>query len=289
MSATFSALSSEELGATMAAADLSLARQRQGLEESGVVIDEDSHIRLAPKRSAAPTVGPAWNGEVETEKVGRGLVARVGGYIYVCEYATCAENWRTEVLPREQINVLMDMYKLHITQCHEKKAGSEADDKYVKDQESYNEAVKLRTIEAHSDNRVDILSPARFFAMPLQHQAIAKQQPANQTPVWDRLDLGHLGIHLADSSIVVKIHNRGYGGIQLKFFSPLNLSVNESDKEVMLKPVHAGGAMKQTRNVKNIRTISEAVGALMNCLTIWRHIHPMDYGTWAIVRFILEL
>ena len=26
----------------------------------------------------------------------------------------------------------------------------------------------------------------------------------------------------------------------------------------------------------------------MNCEVIWRHIHPMDYGTTAVVRFLMD-
>ena len=34
--------------------------------------------------------------------------------------------------------------------------------------------------------------------------------------------------------------------------------------------------------------MAEAMGALMNCEVIWRHIHPMDYGTTAVVRFLMD-
>jgi len=134
--------------------------------------------------------------------------------MYVCEYDSCAENWRTKVVPQEQMGLLVDLYKLHISQCHEKK-DSEDGGKFDKDQENCKDAVKLRNIEAHTDNRLDILSPVRFLPMPLQYQHIGKNQPARQLPIWERLDLSHIGIHLADGSIVGKIHNRAHGDIQL--------------------------------------------------------------------------
>ena len=34
--------------------------------------------------------------------------------------------------------------------------------------------------------------------------------------------------------------------------------------------------------------MADAMGALMNCEVIWRHIHPMDYGTTAVVRFLMD-
>ena len=48
------------------------------------------------------------------------------------------------------------------------------------------------------------------------------------------------------------------------------------------------GIKLKLRNVKSIRTMAEAMGALMNCEVIWRHIHPMDYGTTAVVRFLMD-
>ena len=283
----FTALSKESLQDAVATAEECLRRQRAGLEGSGRTDEEESVIRLEPRISGPKTVGTSWDGEEQTGKLGRGLVARMSGWMYVCEYDSCAENWRTQVVPQEQMSLLVDLYKLHIAQCHEKKTSSEDGEKLDKDQESYKEAVKLRNFEAHTDNRLDVLSPARFLPAPLQYQSIAKHQPAKQVPVWERLDLAHIGIHLADSSIVGKIHNRSYGGIQLRFFSTPNLSVNESEKDIMLKPVHTG-AMRQTRNVKNIRSMSELMGALDNCQCIWQQIHPMDYGTTAIIRFLRD-
>ena len=49
--------------------------------------------------------------------------------------------------------------------------------------------------------------------------------------------------------------------------------------------ISMNGIKLKLRNVKSIRTMAEAMGALMNCEVIWRHIHPMDYGTTAVVRF----
>ena len=98
--------------------------------------------------------------------------------------------------------------------------------------------------------------------------------------------MSHLGIHLADSSIITKLHDRGYAGAQLKYFSPINLGLNENDKDLMLKPSMNG--MKTTRNIRDILNISEAVGALLNFESIWRHIHPIDWGSTAIVRFLMD-
>ena len=116
-------------------------------------------------------------------------------------------------------------------------------------------------MEAHKDNRVDVLSPVRFWPMPLRHKYIAELQPANQTPVWDRIDLSHIGIQLADTSIIAKLHNRAYSGAQLKDFSNINLGMSEADKDVMLRPASEGG-IKQTRGTKAISTVPEAVAAL---------------------------
>ena len=189
----FAALSEADLQQTKRAAEARLAKQRigvvdvqQGNSDDGV--GETEGIRLAPKSSGPATMGPDWDGPDQAlNKQGRGLVSRANGLMYVCEYDECMENWRTEVLPQEQASVLVEMYKLHITQYHEKKKSSEEEEKCDKEQANYEEAVKLRSIEAHNDNRLDILSPARFFPMPLQYQEIAKQQPAKQTPVWARL------------------------------------------------------------------------------------------------------
>ena len=116
---------------------------------------------------------------------------------------------------------------------------------------------------------------------------LAKQQPTNQTPVWSRLDLSHLGLSMADNSIIAKLHNRSYTGAQLKHFSATNLKKDPVDKDLFFKPLREG-VMKQTYNVKQIATLGEAVMALLNCELIMRHLHPCDYGTTAICRFLIE-
>ena len=71
----------------------------------------------------------------------------------------------------------------------------------------------------------------------------------------------------------------------MKDFSNVNLGMNEADKDVMLLPASEGG-VKQTRGTKAISTVPEAVATLLNCLAIWGHLHPCDYGTLNIVRFL---
>ena len=86
-----------------------------------------------------------------------------------------------------------------------------------KEKEKYVEATKVRVIPAGEDNRLDKLHPVRFLPLPLRYQ------PARQTPVWERLDLSHVGLHLVDSTIIKKCHDRTYTGTQLKDFSGVNL------------------------------------------------------------------
>ena len=182
---------------------------------------------------------------------------------------------------------LVKMYEMHVNQYHGKKKTSSEEEKSDRDRESYNDVIKERTMEACVDNRVDLLAPARFLPTPLQYQHIAKKQPARQTPVWERIDLAHYGLHLADTSIVGKIHDRCYGGIKLNYFLAMNLGVDEEDKDVVLRPQRSG-TLKQTKSVKTISSMEEAAQALMNCSLIWRFIHPLDYGTEAIVRFLMN-
>ena len=87
--------------------------------------------------------------------------------------------------------------------------------------------------------------------MPLRYKFIADLQPANQKPVWDRIDLNHVGIHLADTSIVKKIHNRAYAGAKLDNFSSLNLGANESDKRSYVAPSPERSNEADTWNVVN--------------------------------------
>ena len=142
----------------------------------------------------------------------KGLTQSGDGWFYACEYDDCASNWCTKILPGGQFGALVQMYKLHVDQCHEKKTSSADQEKHDKKQESYKEAIKLRTFESHQDNRMDVLSPVRFLPMPLRHEHIAKFQPVNQLPIWDRIDLFHVGVHLADTAIIKKLHNRTYAG-----------------------------------------------------------------------------
>ena len=257
-------------------------------DSGGIVLEKEvsdvSGILLAPKNTDKITVGPPWGTGAAQAANSKGLAQSADGWCYVCEYVDC--DWHTKILPDGQIVALVEMYKLHVDQCHEKKKGSVDQEKYDKEQESYKEATKLRTIESHQDNRMDVLSAVRFWPMPLSHKHIAKLQPPNQVPVWDRINLSHVGVHLADTAIIKKLHNRAYGGAQLKHFSSSNLGIVETDKDVVLKPSDNG--MRQTSHFKQLSSIQEAARALLNCEVIWRHIHPCDYGMYAIVRFLLD-
>ena len=280
----FKKLTEEQVKSATESAEAALDRQRKGIDKPGSsgknVVSESSDILLGPKEGPT-TKGVAW-GEANQES--KGLIGNDVGYYYVCEYDACVIDWSTEVLPKDQVSVLVKMYEMHVSQYHDRKnSTSEQGDK---DEENYAEVTKMRVIEAHKDNRMDVLSYVRFLPMPLQYQQIAAKQPAKQTPVWARIDLSHLGIHLADNSIITKLHDRGYAAAQLKFFSPTNLGLNENDKDLMLKPSMNG--MKTARNIREISSVPEAVGALLNFLSIWNHIHPMDWGSPAIVRFLMD-
>ena len=74
---------------------------------------------------------------------------------YVCEYDTCVVDWSTEVLPKEQPSVLVKMYEMHVSQYYERK--SSAAGQVDKDEENYAEVTKMKTIETHKDNRMDVL------------------------------------------------------------------------------------------------------------------------------------
>ena len=283
-------MSSVDLESTLAKADKGLERQRPGLDGSDAREDGDGSSPSSFARvGRSPSVGILGApGEKRIEMVaGTGLVPHDGGWMYVCEFGDCPNKWTTRVVPIEQISVLVRIYELHVAQCHDPKKDGTEQDKFAKDQASYQEATKLKTIEAHEDNRVDVLSPARFLPMPLRHRYIAEQQPANQVPVWDRLDLDHLGLHIADTSIISKMHNRTYAGAKLEHFSPTNLGMNENDKDLTFRP-SSGGGMRSARSTKSISSIPEAVGALMNFEEIWRRLHPLVYGSRAIVIFLMD-
>ena len=289
----FEQLSQEELATIQRQADESLKRQQFGVNQ-----DQSDCILSGPKPPGPVTMGSPWNvndgsgNEYQSPLLeqltagggAKGLTSGPEGWKYGCEFDSCPNKWTTPPLPVEQVASLVKMYEIHVAQAHSKKVGAEEGDKEV---ESYKEVTKLETIPAHTDNRVDVLSPVRFKPLPLRYQYIAKCQPIQQTPVWERLDLSHLGLHLADSSIIGKLHNRGYTGAQLRHFSGLNLGLDPKDKDVVLKPMSAGG-LKQTRNLRSINTMDEAVIALMNCDIIMRQLHPCDYGTTALVRFLMD-
>ena len=284
----FKKLTEGEVKLAAANAEAALARQRKGIDTSGPEVakkgDTDKIEILMSQKDGPVTKGVPW-GESRAElKDVKGLVCCVDGCYYVCEYETCAIEWSTDILPKEQASVLVKMYEMHVSQYHERK-GSTAE-QVDKEEENYAEVTKMKVVETHKDNRMDVLSYVRFLPMPLQYQQIAAKQPAKQTPVWSRIDLSHLGIHLADGSIITKLHDRGYAGAQLKHFSPTNLGLNENDKDLMLKPSMNG--MKTARNIRDISSVSEAVGALLNFESIWRHIHPMDWGSTALVRFLMD-
>ena len=289
-STPFAVMNSKDLEDTLAKADKAMERQRPGLDGSGAREDGGVNPLLQPPMigRTSSVESPRMPGEGRSDMMAeKGLVPADGGWMYVCEFEDCSNKWSTKVVPVEQISVLVRIYELHVAQCHGSNKDSVEQDKFAKDQASYQEATKLKTIESHKDNRVDVLSPARFLPMPLRHRYIAEFQPANQVPVWDRLDLDHLGLHIADSSIISKLHNRSYAGAKLEHFSPTNLGMNETDKDLTFRP-SSGGGMRSARSTKHISTIAEAVGALMNFEEIWRHLHPCDYGSRAIVRFLMD-
>ena len=242
-------LSREELQRNMDSADAALDRQRLGVSEKGrtggVFSTEDNIGPLTGPKNGPPTVGQPWDVDTPAPEAKKGLVKCLEGVKYVCEYDECLENWSTDILPVEQAVALVKMYEMHVNQYHGKKKSSNEEEKSDRDREMYKEVIKERTIAACVDNRVDLLAPARFLPMPLQYQHIAKNQPAQQTPVFERIDLAHLGLHMADTTIVRKIHDMSYGGARLRDFLALNLGIDVDDKDVLLKPQRSG-ALKQT-------------------------------------------
>ena len=290
---TFRPLEPEDLATTKDKANDGLKKQHVGVGDS---------ILTGPKSpSALGTLGETWSfpgvlgdsrsnsqrnmedtaAPKDLEKVG--LFSVSNGWKINCEYEGC--KWDTEVLSEGQVSTLAKMYELHVQKDHKNEAGTELD----KEKDAYEEATRLKDIPAHTDNRLDILSPVRFYPFPLQYQHIAKNQPAKQSPVWPRLDLSHVGLQLVDNSIVSKLHNRAYTGAQLRHFSETNLKLDPEDKGLVLRPIGGSqGGLKQTRHVRYINTIDDATMALLNCELIMRHLHPMDYGTTALVRFLLD-
>ena len=102
-------------------------------------------------------------------KPAAGITQDKDGFRLGCEYEYC--NWVTIPVPVEQLSALTKLYEMHTTQLHKKEVGDTNSDK---DQEAYNEATKLKEIPAHRDNRMEILSPVRFYPLPLRYQ-IARQ------------------------------------------------------------------------------------------------------------------
>ena len=211
----FAQLTDSELANIQKQADESLRRQQFGVGGSSNQEYSDSPL-LGPKNTGQITMGSPWNaqdgsgneyqsppdmGPLPAEGGAKGLTSVPGGWMFVCEFDNCPSKWATQVLPMEQVATLVKLYEMHVGQVHGKKEGAVEVDKEL---ESYKEATKLESIPQHSDIRVDVLSPVRFKPLPLRYQYIAKQQPKQQTPVWERLDLSHLGLHLADSSVIGK-------------------------------------------------------------------------------------
>ena len=271
----FAQLGEESMRRAMAQAEEALVRQRPGVDGVGwpaagfaepetaaaaqAAPAKDAAASLAKEKIYASVLGhntsstPSMN--VSGSGVGaglsaardKGLTSTGGGWRFICEFEYCSRDWKTEVVPASEIATLVKLYELHTLQVHKTK--EEESGEMFKEKEKYVEATKVRVIPAGEDNRLDKLRPARFLPLPLRYQDIAKNQPARQTPVWERLDLSHVGLHLADSTIIKKCHDRTYTGAQLKDFSGVNLGMDPCDKDLVFKPLHAGG-MKQTRSLQ---------------------------------------
>ena len=285
----FVELSPEDMDRTQAKAADGLARQRAGLSD-GVDIGNNNSDGplLGPKETSTVTQGVPW-GPMNTSSVGgnksdkKGLVCLPSGnWGVLCEQDNCS--WHTEELPIEQIQVLVTLYGMHVSQEHEKKEDKENEDK---DQATYLEVTKIRKIEAHEDNRVDILSPVRFDVIPLRAEYIAAQQPAVQTPIYGRRNVEHFGLILNDLTIISKLHNRAWTGAKLKYFASTNLGTEESEKAMILK-LSSKGDFDHRKNYKGLRNMSDAVDALLNADLLWGLIHPCDYGTKVIVHFLIR-
>ena len=288
----FPIMNDKELEAAKNAANLAAQEQRGGLSGDRTL--------LGPKPQGAPGVtGVPWSTgqstlNIDIDHTGADFASECGqvGLVisgdgnqckYVCEYPSCS--WKTRPVSEDKMMVLIEMYKAHIQQLHSAKEVDQAE--IDKDQQAFKEATKLVDIAAHQDNRLDVISPVSYMRAPVRWRYAVSKLPTRITPVYSRLDLSHLGVRLNDNSIIAKMHNRAYAGAQLKDFSNANLEQTEEEKGDIIRTLASGG-FKQSRNTREIKSMGEAVIALLNYELICRQLFVLDHGPLVIVRFLIE-
>ena len=55
----------------------------------------------------------------------KGLVPHLDEWMYVCEFDDCEDDWCTSVVSMAQVPALVEMYKMHVSQRHDKKGSAE--------------------------------------------------------------------------------------------------------------------------------------------------------------------
>ena len=74
----------------------------------------------------------------------------------------------------------------------------------------------------------------------------------------------------------------------MKYFFSGNLALEEADKAPTLNINESMTGFDTKKGYRKLRTIHDAVDALMNFDLCWSEIHPLDYGSRNIVRFLIK-
>ena len=192
-----------------------------------------------------------------------------------CDFVTMRSN---DVHAMEAIVKEMEQ---HLRDQHPTKGPNET---FSAARAAYVEATKLTEVEAGVDNRSSILHPMRTRPGVIDHRALIKMQPMIQEHVYCYPDMGYIGLHIANPKIVDQLHDRSDPNLILEKFSPGNLSTRMKDTRGSSSMNNYGNVEEEWANFANIGDAVLAVDQY-DCINRW--IHPGDWGSNALRRFVL--
>ena len=162
---------------------------------------------------------------------------------------------------------------------------AEADEGH-KGRREFEAATTPRTIPESKDDRNYLLHLARFFPGSVNWINQAKACPLVQAPRLSVIDLSAIGLQALNQKTVKDCHDRSCRTLKLQHFGTENLRATKN--ELQKKYNLSGGEMIEGKEYLEVKSVHEAVIAVLNFTQLWRYVHPGDLYPESLLRVVIE-
>ena len=208
-----------------------------------------------------------------------------------CPVAGCLYTSFKSVNPAD-FKLCLEQIKMHLLGFHglsiDGGSGQQSTSIRPEKTSEYIAATRPRTVLKVTDDAVNNLSEARFFATPLNLQVMASNMPAKIEPVNTIVDLSHVGMAVINREILRKVQDRTNTGIKLRDFMADNMRNVHTEDEEMSIVKSSNKALTFGKTYTNLGTPKDCILALIKFANVWNNFHVLDYSPRALLKLAME-